>query len=371
MSSTAAAEDGRLEVGAFVGGERASGAFELGNAYYDDQVPGDAPLAGARVRYRLLGDLGIELEAAFSPAVTSGNANDGRVAVAAPVIGLRAHATYDLFPWWRVTPFATLGAGTETAWFGAPADYLVETDTDVYAHWGLGARVAIGARFGLRLDARHVIGAARTEGLASSYEATAGLYYQFGGGGSGGHPAPVPTVVARGPSPAPAADRALLAKLRALAKPAMHKELASLAATDVTARESEPEPEPEPEPEEVGPEELAAATTVLGRTRYEKGSARLTRRARAALSTVARYLTDNPHATVIIDGHADGEGADDMNLALSRKRADYAKWHLVDRGITRDRIDTVGHGEELPVDDNATEQGRASNRRIEIRLVVN
>ncbi len=89
---------------------------------------------------------------------------------------------------------------------------------------------------------------------------------------------------------------------------------------------------------------------------------------RRALDAIAAYMIDNPTASAIISGHADNEGDDRDNLALSRKRADYAKWYVVDRGVERYRIETVGYGSTHPLRSNGNDSGRAANRRIEIEL---
>ena len=58
-----------------------------------------------------------------------------------------------------------------------------------------------------------------------------------------------------------------------------------------------------------------------------------------------------------------------MPRALARKRADYVKWYLVDKGILAERIETIGHGPDFPIESNDTEAGRRANRRIEFKLL--
>ena len=68
-----------------------------------------------------------------------------------------------------------------------------------------------------------------------------------------------------------------------------------------------------------------------------------------------------------IDGHTDGIGSDAANLDLSRRRAAAVKTALVKRyGIAADRLSTGGFGESQPKADNATPEGRALNRRVEL-----
>jgi outer membrane protein OmpA-like peptidoglycan-associated protein len=67
-------------------------------------------------------------------------------------------------------------------------------------------------------------------------------------------------------------------------------------------------------------------------------------------------------------GHTDSTGSDDYNLRLSQRRADSVANYLVLRGVTRARIETIGYGESYPVASNATADGRARNRRVEIKI---
>lgn len=89
---------------------------------------------------------------------------------------------------------------------------------------------------------------------------------------------------------------------------------------------------------------------------------------RAALDEVAASLQKYPNSLIDVMGHTDSTGSDSYNLDLSRRRADAVKAHLVMRGVAGARIATVGYGEQYPRADNTTEQGRALNRRVEIRI---
>jgi outer membrane protein OmpA-like peptidoglycan-associated protein len=71
---------------------------------------------------------------------------------------------------------------------------------------------------------------------------------------------------------------------------------------------------------------------------------------------------------VIVVGHTDSKGSDAYNQRLSLARAEAVKTYLVSKGIDGQRIRTEGRGESQPVADNATEEGRAKNRRVEIQV---
>jgi OOP family OmpA-OmpF porin len=72
---------------------------------------------------------------------------------------------------------------------------------------------------------------------------------------------------------------------------------------------------------------------------------------------------------VIVIGHTDWIGTNAYNQRLSVRRAEAVKAYLVSKGIEKNRIYTEGKGENQPVADNKTAEGRAKNRRVEIEVV--
>ena len=84
------------------------------------------------------------------------------------------------------------------------------------------------------------------------------------------------------------------------------------------------------------------------------------------LNRFANTLNQHTATTVTIVGHTDSTGNDSINHPLSQDRANSARDHLVARGVARQRIQTEGRGASEPVASNATEAGRARNRRVEI-----
>lgn len=88
------------------------------------------------------------------------------------------------------------------------------------------------------------------------------------------------------------------------------------------------------------------------------------------LNMIAAVILEHPKVTRIrIEGHTDGDGSDVYNLKLSQRRADAVKDYLVGAGVEASRLDPVGFGEMRPIDDNATEAGKAANRRVEFIIV--
>ncbi len=89
---------------------------------------------------------------------------------------------------------------------------------------------------------------------------------------------------------------------------------------------------------------------------------------RAVLDDVAQSMITYPNSLIDVMGHTDSTGSAQYNLDLSRRRAESVANYLVSRGVSRARIETIGYGEDYPIADNATEAGRAQNRRVEIRI---
>jgi len=89
---------------------------------------------------------------------------------------------------------------------------------------------------------------------------------------------------------------------------------------------------------------------------------------KAKLDQMAMALKQSAVAKVKIEGHADSSGDAGRNQTLSENRANAVKDYLVMKGIDASRITTSGKGSDVPVGDNATDAGRAQNRRAEIAL---
>lgn len=88
----------------------------------------------------------------------------------------------------------------------------------------------------------------------------------------------------------------------------------------------------------------------------------------ATLDDVAAVLNRYDQSVVDIIGHADSDGAEDYNLTLSRQRASSVAQYLVNRNVLADRLYVDGRGEGQPVATNATAEGKAQNRRVEILI---
>jgi outer membrane protein OmpA-like peptidoglycan-associated protein len=101
---------------------------------------------------------------------------------------------------------------------------------------------------------------------------------------------------------------------------------------------------------------------------FSFGSASIDARSFPFLDELATLLNDEPNLLVAIEGHTDNIGSDLNNRRLSLDRAEAAKGYLVNKDVNPLSITTHGFGSTLPVSTNATETGRAQNRRIVIRV---
>lgn len=106
--------------------------------------------------------------------------------------------------------------------------------------------------------------------------------------------------------------------------------------------------------------------TLPGNVLFASGKSMLLPGAQASLNEVANALKDQNNADIRVEGHTDSTGSDELNMKLSKDRADAVASYLMSRGLPKDRITTEGLGSSRPVANNATAEGRAINRRVEI-----
>lgn len=89
-----------------------------------------------------------------------------------------------------------------------------------------------------------------------------------------------------------------------------------------------------------------------------------------AAMTINELVEQHPSLKVKVDGHTDWVGTDGYNQALGERRANAVKQYLERKGVAADRIDTTSYGESKPVATNETDEGRALNRRGEVRTTA-
>ena len=102
---------------------------------------------------------------------------------------------------------------------------------------------------------------------------------------------------------------------------------------------------------------------------FDVGSATLQPAFRATLDKVAQSMIDYPQSLIDVYGHTDSTGSDAFNQRLSEQRATTVMNYLISRGVPASRLRSQGFGETMPVASNDTVDGRAKNRRVEIKIV--
>jgi outer membrane protein OmpA-like peptidoglycan-associated protein len=107
---------------------------------------------------------------------------------------------------------------------------------------------------------------------------------------------------------------------------------------------------------------------TLGDVLFTTGTANLNSGGTGHLAKLAEFLNQHVDRNVQIVGYTDSVGSNDYNQALSERRADAVKAYLVDRGVTSSRLSASGQGERSPIGDNASDTGRAQNRRVEVTI---
>ena len=105
---------------------------------------------------------------------------------------------------------------------------------------------------------------------------------------------------------------------------------------------------------------------ILDAVHFEHGSSKIKSESHSLLDQVALTMKANSELKKIrVEGHTDDTGAADVNLRLSRERANSVRTYLVDKGVDPRRLSSEGYGEERPLEKGTTDEIRAKNRRVE------
>jgi outer membrane protein OmpA-like peptidoglycan-associated protein len=89
------------------------------------------------------------------------------------------------------------------------------------------------------------------------------------------------------------------------------------------------------------------------------------------LDKLAGILKEYPNSNILVEGHTDSAGPEDYNMKLSEQRAESVTNYLISQGIDGNRFTTKWYGEDQPVADNTTTEGKAKNRRVELAILAN
>ena len=110
-------------------------------------------------------------------------------------------------------------------------------------------------------------------------------------------------------------------------------------------------------------------SVVLDDVQFELNSSELTVNSSASLDEVANAMNEYPNLRIEVQAHSDSMGGDAYNQSLSEKRASSVRDYLIGAGIAANRIEAKGYGETKPIADNSTSEGRAKNRRVELKVI--
>lgn len=138
----------------------------------------------------------------------------------------------------------------------------------------------------------------------------------------------------------------------------------------VAAAEPVAAPAPAPAPAYVAPapapEPAAPQKLVLEGVNFDFDKATLRQEDVSDLDKNVEALKAWGDVNIEVAGHTDSMGSDAYNMKLSQQRAEAVRNFLISRGVAADRLTAKGYGESQPVADNATEEGRFKNRRVEL-----
>jgi outer membrane protein OmpA-like peptidoglycan-associated protein len=139
-----------------------------------------------------------------------------------------------------------------------------------------------------------------------------------------------------------------------------------------------PKPKPKPAPAKVAPPPAPKPVAVppkpkrvivLQGTQFAFDSAELTPEARGILDENAAILEREADVKVRIEGNTDSIGPEAYNQKLSERRAKAVEEFLISKGVSADRFEIVGYGPSNPIAPNDTKEGRAMNRRVELKVL--
>ena len=108
---------------------------------------------------------------------------------------------------------------------------------------------------------------------------------------------------------------------------------------------------------------------TMGEVLFATGKSNLSSEAFRNVDKLAEFLQKHPERNLLIEGHTDSTGSDELNMTLSQKRADAVKEALVGKGVSEVRITTRGYGKKYPLASNDTPAGRSQNRRVEVIIL--
>ena len=127
-------------------------------------------------------------------------------------------------------------------------------------------------------------------------------------------------------------------------------------------------------PENISPTHTIAnlsvgSTVVLHNIYFQFDRSTILQQSYKELTTLVELMRDNPKLRIEIGGHTDNQGSASYNMKLSESRAKAVADYLIAKGIDPKRLQYRGYGKTKPIADNSTDEGRAKNRRVEMKIL--
>ena len=104
---------------------------------------------------------------------------------------------------------------------------------------------------------------------------------------------------------------------------------------------------------------------------FETNSAMLNSTSQQNIASLAKILNKYPDTNILVEGHTDATGTEELNQDLSERRAKAVGNQLIGTGVKPARVNMMGYGESQPIADNETDMGKQQNRRVEVAIFAN
>jgi len=365
-------------------GQRA-GAFSLSpmigyHVFDSDQKLDDAAAYGLTLGYNLSKRWAVELDGRYTPTDTDFKSGEGSN-VDVDVWNYSLNALYHFNPDGPFVPYLTAGFGNSV--------YLADgykDDEDFMLNWGIGAKYFFSEDTALRLEARHIAGfhsddrwnvAGTGDNTEHNFIISAGLFFQFGGV----MPAPPPPTDSdldgipdsRDKCP----DTPLGTLVDAVGCPPVEKVVPPPPRRKPVDRDSDGDgvldsrdkcPDT---PKGVIVDEDGCPIKFTLQIEFDFDKFQVRPEYQELLKEAAAFINKYPETKFLLAGHTDSRGSEAYNKALSNRRAAAVKKYLVEEfGIGAHLLYPRGYGESQPVASNDTDEGRQSNRRVEVICCV-